>query len=109
VLVVQRELENAFVADQPEIDAAAVALYKNSPQLARDYLTNYSTAQTERTMNRWRKLGQDLLVKYMDGNTKDEMKNVQHVGYPDSWYRRIANDTGDRLKMRKLEGEQATH
>ncbi|OPZ67871.1 MAG: hypothetical protein BWY83_02483 [bacterium ADurb.Bin478] len=62
-------------------------------------------------MARWRKLGQDLLVKYLDGNTKDELKKVRHIGYPASWYRRIAEDTGDRLKMRKLqgEGETATH
>lgn len=111
VLVVQRELEGSFIADQPEIDAAAVALFNVSPQSARDYLTNYSVAQTERTITRWRKLGQDLLVKYLDGNTKDELKQVRHIGYPASWYRRVADDTGDRLKMRKLqgEGETATH
>jgi len=111
VLVVQRELEGSFIADQPEIDAAAAALYKTSPQSARDYLTKYSAAQAERTVTRWRRLGQDLLVKYLDGNTKDEMKKVHHTGYPASWYRRIADDTGDRLRMRKLqeEGETATH
>jgi dipeptidase len=109
VQIVQRDLEDRFVANQPEIDAAALAQWKSSPQQARDYLTQYSVAQTERTVQRWRKLGEDLLVKYMDGNTKDELKNVQHIGYPESWYRRIANDTGDRLKMRKLEGETATH
>ena len=105
VIKVQRELEDAFVANQPEIDQAASALYKNSPQTCRDYLTQYSTAQAERTVNRWRRLGQELLVKYMDGNTKDELRNVKHVGYPASWYRRIAEDTKDGLKMRKLAGE----
>lgn len=109
VLIAQRNLEDGFVANQPEIDAAAVALWKSSPQQARDYLTQYSVAQSERTVQRWRKLGEELLVKYMDGNTKDELKRVQHIGYPDSWYRRIAKDTGDQLKMRKLEGQTATH
>lgn len=109
VQIVQRELENSFVANQPEIDAAALVHWKNSPQLARDYLTQYSVAQTERTVQRWRKLGEKLLVKYMDGNTRDELNRVKHIGYPASWYRRIANDTGDQLKMRKLDGEIATH
>ncbi len=110
VIKVQRELEDHFIADQAEIDQAASVLYKNSAQSCRDYLTQYSTAQAERTVNRWRKLGQELLVKYMDGNTKNELNRVQHIGYPASWYRRIAESTGEQLKMRKIEGEAtSTH
>ena len=91
---VQRELEGRFIADQPEIDRAALALYRQSPALARDYLTRYSVAQGEMVHARWRKLGEDLLVKYMDGNVKDSQGHVTHPPYPESWYRRIVQDHG---------------
>ncbi|TAM44304.1 MAG: dipeptidase [Acidobacteria bacterium] len=91
---VQRELEGRFIADQPGIDAAALALYGQAPALARDYLTRYSVAQGEMVHKRWRKLGEDLLVKYMDGNVKDSQGNVTHPEYPKAWYRRIVADHG---------------
>ncbi len=91
---VQRELEGRFIAEQPEIDAAALALYRQAPALARDYLTRYSVAQGEMVHARWKKLGEDLLVKYMDGNVKDSQGHVTHPPYPESWYRRIVRDHG---------------
>lgn len=100
---VQRELEGKFLADQSDIEAAALALYKQSPQLARDYLTEYSVEQGEATVQRWKKLGEFLLYKYLDGNVKNELGKVTHPGYPESWYRRIVNETGDHFKMKSLE------
>ncbi len=95
---VQRELEGRFIADQPEIDRAALALYGQAPALARDYLTRYSVAQGEIVHARWRKLGEDLLVKYMDGNVKDSQGNVTHPEYPKEWYRRIVADHGSVIQ-----------
>ncbi len=100
---VQRELEGKFLADQPDIEAAALALYKQSPQLARDYLTEYSVKQGDATVQRWKKLGEFLLYKYLDGNVKNELGKVTHPGYPESWYRRIVNETGDHFKVKSLE------
>ena len=99
IQVVQRELEGKFLANQPEIDKAALELYKQSPQLARDYLTEYSSQQGDETVKRWRKLGESLIVKYMDGNVKDEMGKVTHPKYPESWYRSIIKETGDKFKV----------
>jgi len=104
---VQRELEGKFVADQAEVDTAAAALLKQSPGLAIDYLTEYSVRAGDETVSRWRKLGEFLVYKYLDGNVKDELGNVKHPGYPESWYRKLAEATGDRLQMRKLEREKA--
>lgn len=106
---VQRELEGRFLADQPEIEKAALALYEKAPQLARDYLTDYSVKQGDAVTKRWMKLGEFLLYKYLDGNVKDEKGNVTHPGYPESWYRRIVNESGAHFKMKKLEGETETH
>jgi dipeptidase len=92
---VQHELESGFVARQPEVDAAAAELFKRAPGLARDYLTGYSTTQGDMVTARWRKLGESLLVKYMDGNVKTELREVEHPNYPESWRRAIARDRGD--------------
>jgi len=100
---VQRELEGKFLADQPRIEEAALVLYKQSPQLASDYLTEYSVKQGDTTVQRWKKLGEFLVYKYLDGNVKNELGKVTHPGYPESWYRRIVNETGDHFKMRSLE------
>lgn len=105
IRIVQRELEGSFLARQAAVDKAALALYKQAPELARDYLTEYSAEQTARTMARWRKLGQQLLMKYLDGNVRDEHGKVTHPGYPEHWYRRIVEDRGDHYLKRKLPGE----
>jgi len=102
---VQRELEGKFLADQPEIENAALKLYEQSPQLAREYLTDYSVKLGDSTVNRWKNLGEFLIYKYLDGNMKDELGNVTHPGYPGSWYRNIVNQTGDHFKMKTLENE----
>jgi dipeptidase len=103
---VQRELEGKFLADQPEIEKAALELYKKAPRLASDYLTDYCVKLGNSTVSRWRKLGEFLLVKYLDGNVKDELGKVTHPGYPESWYRRIIEESGDHYKIIELEGEE---
>jgi dipeptidase len=100
---VQRELEGKFLADQSQIEEAAMKLYEQSPQIAREYLTDYSMKLGDSTIKRWKKLGEFLIYKYLDGNVKDELGKVTHPGYPESWYRRIVNETGDHFKMKRLE------
>ena len=94
---VQRELEGKFIAEQSRIDRAALALYKKSPELARDYLTKYSVDQAEMVVRRWKKLGEFLIWKYLDGNVKDEFGHVKHPGYPEEWYRTIVRETGKKF------------
>ncbi|MBN2090039.1 C69 family dipeptidase [candidate division KSB1 bacterium] len=106
---VQRELEGKFLAEQPAIDAAALNLYQKAPQLALDYLTDYSVRTGNETVQRWRKLGEALFVKYLDGNVKNELGKVTHPGYPEAWRRRIVKEDGEILKMKKLPGEKSTH
>jgi dipeptidase len=103
IQVVQRDLEGSFLAAQPGVEAAAAALYNQSPALARDYLTEYSCTTAQSTVARWRTLGEQLMVKYMDGNVKTELNEVTHPKYPDSWYRRIAAERGEILKERPIE------
>lgn len=95
---VQRKLEGAFVANQPRIDAAAKVEYEKSPELAAEYLTKYSCDQGDAVVKRWQKLGQFLIWKYLDGNVKDEHGNITQPGYPESWYRMVAEATGKHLE-----------
>ncbi len=96
IQTVQRELEGSFLAEQAQVDDAAADLHKRSPGLARDYLTRYSVERGEKVTARWKKLGEQLLVKYMDGNVKDSQGHVTHPRYPDSWYRAIVVEEGVR-------------
>jgi dipeptidase len=102
---VQGELEGRFLAEQPEIEKEAVRLHAASPAAARDYLTRYSVAAGDMVFQRWKKLGDFLLWKYMDGNVRDTQGNVTHPRYREEWYRAIAKDGGDRLKQRSLPDE----
>lgn len=105
IQIVQRELEGRFIADQPAIDQAALALHEKSPRLAVDYLTDYSVRTGDQAVERWRELSKRLLYKYLDGNVKDANGNVTHPGYPESWYEMVAKSTGSQLAMRKLKCE----
>ncbi len=102
IQVVQRELENHFLARLPEVDRAAGELYKKAPELARDYLTEFSVKLGETTIVRWRKLGEFLIYKYLDGNMKDENDKVTHPGYPKTWYRRVVKERGKHFEMKEL-------
>jgi dipeptidase len=106
IQVVQRELEGRFFAEQEEIDAAAVQLYEKAPRLAKDYLTEYTNDSAAMVHQRWKKLGEFLLYKYLDGNLKTELGEVTHPGYPKSWYEKVAAATGDHLLMRQLAVEK---
>jgi len=101
IQAVQHELEGRFLAEVPAVDAAALALHRQSPALARDYLTRYSVDMGEMVTARWRKLGEQLLVKYLDGNVKTPQREVLHPRYPDHWYRRIVEESGDLLREPK--------
>lgn len=104
---VQREIESRFIAEQPGIEAAALALHQQAPRLAIEYLNKYSNDSAEMVIARWRKLWEQLLYKYLDGNLKDESGKVTHPGYPESWYKLVAESTGTRLEVGKIDSEKA--
>ncbi len=103
---VQQQLENRFLDMQPAIESAAVQLYETNPDLAVSFLTEYSVNEANKVTDRWRELGEDLLVKYIDGNVKSPDGSLSQPGYPDWWYEKVVNETGDHFKMKKLKGEE---
>jgi dipeptidase len=95
---VQGELEGRFLADQAEVEKAALDLHARAPGLARDYLTDYSVRVAEETVARWRRLGEHLVWKYLDGNVRDAQGTVTHPKYPEAWYRHIVSDHGEVVR-----------
>lgn len=104
---VQQELESKYLGAQADVDSAALALHKQSPRLARDYLTKYSVGAGEEVVSRWRELSKQLLYKFLDGNVKDAQGKVTHPGYPEGWYRAVAQATGEKLRTSKTAYEEA--
>lgn len=111
---VQTELEDQMNAYVAGVDAAALAMYEKNPQAARKFLTDFSINQTQNVVARWKKLGEFLTVKYLDGNLHPEkdgefLRNPhsnpaspKFPGYSEKYYRSIVNETGDRLKEKAL-------
>jgi dipeptidase len=102
---VQRELEGGFVGRQPGVDAAALELHRRSPELARDYLTETSAKAARSTVERYRRLGEFLIWKYLDGNVRDEHGKLTQPGYPPHWLERIAGEDDGLLEKKRLPGE----
>lgn len=105
----QNELRDKFEAFVPAIDAAAAMLYKQDPARAEQFLTEFSHNTAINTVNEWRDLGNFLLVKYLDGNVKQEEngqflrnpwgfpKSPRHPHYPDGWKKNLIEQTGDKF------------
>jgi len=108
---VQSELTDKFAAYTPAIDQAALLLMKRNEKLARQFLTDYSCRQGDYTVQRWKKLSEYLLVKYIDGNIKREenghfIDNGTGVavhplqpGYPEEWRKMVKEKAYDKLKV----------
>jgi dipeptidase len=108
----QDEIEDGYETRLPAIEQAAQELYRRSPEEARLFLTWFSRTNAEQVTERWKKLGEYLLVKYMDGNVKKEENGTfkrnpygqpaspDFPGYDEAFYRSIVESAGERLKVR---------
>jgi dipeptidase len=112
---VQSELEISFAEFTPAIDAAALSVWKENPDLARKFITDFSCNSANNTIKRWKELGEFLLVKYLDGNLKQEKdgeflrnpwgypQSPSFPGYSDKWKENVIKDTGERFVYPKTE------
>lgn len=108
---VQDELEGKFLSEQSNTEKEALDLYKKSPEQAVQFLTKYSEKQAQYAFERWKKLGEFLVIKYMDGVVRKEKdgefirnehgkpSSPQRVGYPKDFYERVVKETGDKYKV----------
>lgn len=105
----QNELEQEFRNAVMQADQQAVEYFAVDPLKAREYLTSVSAKMATATIRRWTALGNFLLVKYLDGNVKQEKDGIfirnpwgypappKHPGYPDEFKRVIVNETGGKF------------
>ncbi|HQH41372.1 MAG TPA: C69 family dipeptidase [Bacteroidales bacterium] len=101
---VQQELENTYIQRTPYIDEIASKMYKDDPNAAISFLTDYSVNTGNHTVAVWKKLYAYLFTKYMDGNIKTPVpgqKNpqVKQPGYSQDFYRTIIRETGDKFRV----------
>lgn len=106
---VQKELEEKFILQSKAIDKAAAQLYEQDVDLTKELLTTFSSSMANYTIERWQRLGEFLLVKYLDGNKKQEEngeflrnpwgypRSPIWIDYPDSFKKIMIDDTGDRF------------
>jgi dipeptidase len=118
---VQRHWDMNFNALIPNIDKTAIGL----PEVnAREFLTTFSHTQAENITNAWRKLGEYLLVKNLDGVVKKEANGkflqndkaippgVIRPGYPEDFLREMVRQhpemrakTQEELDKRPVMGQ----
>ena len=106
----QKRIEDGFAERQPEVEAKALDMLAKSPEEAKAFLNEYSDRSAEESTKAYKKLGEYLLVKYLDGNRKREKDGKfernsdgcpvqpEFPGYSEDYYRSIANGAGERLR-----------
>ena len=107
---VQKQLENYYAQMTPVVDKTAEKIYKENPAEALEFVTTYSVNTANALVARWNKLFEFLLVKYIDGNIKQEENGVfkwnqynaaparmSNPQYPDWWKKQVIEATGDKL------------
>lgn len=99
---VQNEIEGEYLAQQENIESTALSLLKNSKGEAIEYLTNYSLSLADNTTKEWKHLGENLILKYMDGLAKDEFFKPKNIGYSDEFKKMIVEESGESLKMKTI-------
>jgi len=112
---VQGAIEDNFAKQQSVIEAQATSLLATDRNAAVRLLTNYSVNAGQDATARYKKLGEYLFVKYLDGNIKKE-KNGRFLrneygtpasptfaGYPQEYYDMQINDLNGTGKVLKVE------
>lgn len=107
--LVRDSLERIEFAGQKEVEAKALALYKNDPKQAVTYLSEVSDNYTKDMMKNWKQLRIYLTVKYNDMIVKPEKNGrfertpegigarVARPGYPQGYARELIKQTGDKF------------
>lgn len=111
ILKIQTELENKYVAELANVDAKAKQLLATDRNAAIEYLTNYSCQTADAAKERYDRLFEFLLVKYIDGNIKIETNGVfqrtetgvaawpDQPGYDENWKRNVVEHDGAKREV----------
>ena len=112
---VQKGIEDAFEAQQPQVEAKASAIYKSNPAGAVEFLTNYSLKSAQESTRKYQDLAKYLFVKFLDGNIKKEKDGKfernpygnpvqpKFGGYTQDYFETIVKGSGDYLRVKEVE------
>ena len=107
---VQKSLEDSIAVDVAMIEREIAEF---APQIASCLLQDLSNIWSEKYVTQYKKLGDYLLVKYLDGNVKKEKNgkfertpygmpaSPKFPGYDERYHRSIVDETGDRLQVKE--------
>lgn len=110
---VQSSIEDSI---QSEVDILYREVASLDPDVAVDFLNSHCTDWSKKYTERYRQLGEYLLVKYLDGNVKKERDGQfarnpyglpeypQFPGYDERYYRAITTDPDGGERLRTFEG-----
>ena len=70
----QREMEGGFLLQQANVESQALALHDKSPDLSREFLTDYTVKSGDRVIKRWKALGEHLIVRYNDSRGRSSRR-----------------------------------
>jgi dipeptidase len=113
-MVLQDKLENGYLENQGRIEQKALELLKTDRPEAISYLTDYSVSVAQIALDEWKRFGEYLVVKFMDGVVKKEKDGEfihnEHGGsqYPnrpkfdDEFLRKIVKEKGEWLKEKEI-------
>ena len=112
---VQNELENTYAYAQGGVESAAMKLYNENPEKAKEFLTDYTNMCAQTAVDRWKQLGEFLIVRYNDGvrklvkngklvrPTTGNVAPLERPGYPEQFLKDVVKATGDRYKVKTLQ------
>lgn len=112
---VQNELENTYAYAQEGVESAAMKLYNENPEKAKEFLTDYTNMCAQTAVDRWKQLGEFLIVRYNDGVRKlvkngklvrpatGNVAPLERPGYPEQFLKDVVKATGDRYKVKTLQ------
>ncbi len=107
--------ENEMIDKTRQVDQIAVDMYRRDPELAREFLTDFSVNAAQTLFKTWVELDKYLMVKYIDGNTKRQeadgsFSNNGHdpripaspknEGYTQKWKEAVVKDHGNVLETK---------
>ncbi|MBR8729703.1 hypothetical protein IX332_001026 [Porphyromonas levii] len=112
----QQRIEGQWQAMQPIVEKQAMAIAKDQGEAAAvEFLTNYSCNIADQSTCDWKKLGEYLMVKYIDGNVKIEKDGKfaeehgivvfpKQPGYSQEYYDQVA--AGENVEHLKVPGKK---
>lgn len=108
----RNELEFEYADQQSVVEKQALDLFNQSPEKAREYLTQYSLTSANKMMDRWNGLFRFIVVKHNDMVLKPvengEFKrseyglgaSVKRPGYSEEYWRKVIKEDPDRYLMK---------